>query len=173
MPPLCSSQVLKLKGLLTSTLCAQLVLPSSLLLLPWHRGWNQGGRPRTVLPTPSSAGAQDEGVREKDPAPTTQPRGCRTGKWQAALQAAENHHYPRAAVLGGKAWVCPFVFCSLGIIPRREIVGRMVNFWATVQLFRKWPHHFTFPSAMYDFWFFHILASTCYFSSLIIGTLVA
>ena len=55
--------------------------------------------------------AQDEGVREKDPAPTAHPRDFGTGKWQAALQAAENHRYPRGAVLG-EAWVCPFVFSS-------------------------------------------------------------
>ena len=99
-PSFCSSQVLELKGLLARALCAQLVSPSSLLPSPCHPGWNQDGRPRTVLPTPSSAGAQDEGAREKDPAPT--PRGCGTGKWQAALQAAENRHYPRGAVLGGR-----------------------------------------------------------------------
>ena len=91
--------------------------------------------------------------RTSPPQPT--PRGCGTGKWQAALQAAENHHYPRGAVLGGKAWVCPFVFCSLGIIPRREIVGHMVDLCLISEqlfnCFRKWLYHFTFPSAMYDF----------------------
>ena len=60
---------------------------------------------------------------------------------------------------GGKAWVCPFVFCSLGIIPRREIVGHMVKLGLISEqlsnCFRNRLHHFTFPSAMYDLIFPH------------------
>ena len=50
-------------------------------------------------------------------------------------------------MLSGKAWVCPYIFYSLGIIPRREIVGHMVNLCLISEqlsnYFRKRLHHFT------------------------------
>ena len=138
-PSFCSSQVLELKGLLARALCAQLVLPSSLLPSPWHPSWNQEGRPRTFLPTPSSAGAQDEGVREKDLAPTTHPQRLRDREVASCPPGCRESPLSSRSCARGEGLglsICLLFSWDYTKEGNCWSYGRsMINVWATVQLF--------------------------------------
>lgn len=59
-------------------------------------------------------------------------------------------------------WTYVFIFLVIDLSV--ELIGHMVNPYVTVlrncQIFPKWLHHFTFPSAMYKGFSFSILWPT-------------
>lgn len=124
----CSSQVLKLKGPRPVPCVLSWSCPHPFCCHLDIEAGIRKGRPRTVLPTPSSAGAQDEGVREREgtlpPQPTPEAAGqevagCPPGCGESPLSSRS---CARREGLGLS--VCLLFSWDY---TKEEIVGHMVN----------------------------------------------